>query len=183
VNEPVGTLPNGSFTTNRISRRDNSAPFTKRSPCQDEHLRYTALAVCELRLHGTCPPQICVTKGVVCAPTNGVAGCTTGLVYGPIAFGVAGTNQAAFCYRIVLSNCGPDVLTNVVVSDNLLGSVAGSFPSTLAIGQSVTNYYGQSYGAPSTNVNTVTANGTGASSGVVVSNSATATAIVRPISV
>jgi hypothetical protein len=129
-----------------------------------------------------------VTKGVVCAPASGIEGCTATNDYGSIAYGVAGpTNSSAFCYKVVVSNCGSDVLTNVTVSDNLLPAVAGSFTNVLDVGQSVTNFYGQSYGLnggnPSTNVNTVTATGTGLVSAIVTNATATATAIVLPISV
>jgi SdrD B-like domain len=131
-------------------------------------------------------PQICVTKGIICAPANGVNGCDSSLTYGPSATGLAGTNQSAFCYQIIVWNCGPVALNNVRVTDNLLGAVAG-FPPTLAIGQSATNYYGQSYGltngAPSTNVNTVIAIGTGQISGITTRAQDSATAIVLPIGV
>jgi hypothetical protein len=41
-------------------------------------------------------PAICVTKGVVCAPAIGIAGCNDSLTYGESAIGVAGTNSSAF---------------------------------------------------------------------------------------
>jgi uncharacterized repeat protein (TIGR01451 family) len=136
-----------------------------------------------------CLPKICVTKGITCAPVGGIAACDSTLTYAPSATGIAGpTNRTAFCYQVVVSNCGQEDLANVTVSDSLLSSVAGSFPSTLAAGQSVTNYYGQSYGLgsnnrPSTNVNTVIANGTGVSSAIVVHATNSAVAVVLPISV
>ena len=136
-------------------------------------------ATCALQV--TCPPQICITKAITCAPATGIAGCNSSLTYGPTATGVAGTNNPAFCYQIILSNCGSDVLTNITVTDNLIPGVAGAFPNNLAIGQSVTNYFGQSYPA-GTNVNTVTATGVGITSGISVTNNAHATAIVVPAS-
>lgn len=135
-----------------------------------------------------CPvPRICVTKGITCAPATGIAGCDSSLTYAKVATGVAGTNQTAFCYKIVVSNCGLEPLTNVTVIDNLLPQVSGSFPSVLSPGQAVTNYYGQSYGLnngnPSTNVNTVVATGTGSASGIITNAQDSATAIVLPIKV
>jgi len=71
------------------------------------------------------------------------------------------------------------------VSDNLLGGPLAGFTNILAVGQSVTNFYGQSYelngGNPSTNVNTVTATGTGQASGIVTNAQDSATAIVLPV--
>jgi hypothetical protein len=162
----------------------NTASATGTSICGTSVGPATATCVSTIE----CPPDICVTKGVVCAPAEGIAGCDGDLTYGSSAVGVAGpTNSSAFCYKIVVTNCGIDVLTNVTVSDNLLGGVLPGFPSTLSVGQSFTNYYGQSYGLnggnPSTNVNTVTATGTGQASGIVTNAQATATAIVLPISV
>jgi uncharacterized repeat protein (TIGR01451 family) len=130
-----------------------------------------------------CPPQICVTKGVVCAPDDGSA-CSDALTYAPSATGAAGpTNQAAFCYKIVVTNCGSDVLTNVTVVDNLLGAVAGSFTNILGIGESATNFYKQSYAANTSNTNTVTATGTGQASGITTNAVASAVATVLPVSV
>jgi hypothetical protein len=129
-----------------------------------------------------------VTKEVVCAPANGVAGCDASLTYGELAIGVAGpTNSSAFCYKIVVTNCGSDILTNVTVVDNLIPEVAGSFTNILGIGESATGFFGHSYslngGNASTNVNTVTATGTGQASGIVTNAVDTATAVVLPISV
>jgi hypothetical protein len=132
------------------------------------------------------PPQICVTKGITCAPATGVAGCDETLTYGSIATGVAGSNQSAFCYQVIVSNCCCQTLTNVQVVDNLL-DIGGKFPTTLLPGQSATNYYGQSYGLSngktSSNVNTVRACGVGVLQGLQTCASASATAVVVPASV
>jgi hypothetical protein len=100
-----------------------------------------------------------VTKGITCAPANGIAGCDGTLTYKPSATGVAGpTNETAFCYQIIVANCACVPLTNVTVSDSLIPSVAGTFPNFLAPGASVTNYFSGSYGV-GTFTNTVIANG------------------------
>jgi hypothetical protein len=131
----------------------------------------------------TCPPNICITKGVVCAPSDG-SDCGPGLAYAPSATGAAGpTNQASFCYEIVVWNCGSDVLTNVTVVDNKISSVAGSFPTTLAVNQRATNYYQASYGPNTSTTNIVTATGTGQASGITTNKVAQAIANVLPIGV
>src|SRR5262249_3614462 len=128
-------------------------------------------------------PCISVTKGIVCAPATGVAGCNSSLTYGLDATGVVGTNNPAFCYSITVSNCGTtEGLTGVTVTDNLIPSVAGAFSSTLAIGASETHFFGQSYGLGD-HTNTVTATAKGAISSASVSAHASAAAHVIPASV
>jgi hypothetical protein len=130
-----------------------------------------------------CPPDICVIKGVLCAPASG-ADCDTNATYLPSATGVAGpTNQAAFCYQIIVWNCGNDVLTNVTVVDDKIALVAGSFPTTLGIGEGATNYYQQSYGPDTSTTNVVTATGTGQSSGITTNKVAQAIANVLSLGV
>jgi hypothetical protein len=132
-----------------------------------------------------CPvPCIQVIKGITCAPAAGVAGCDGTLTYGPLATGVSGTNNAAFCYQITVTNCGNDVLTGVTVVDSLIPSVAAAFSdaATLQVGQSVTHYFGQSYG-PGNHTNTVVAAGTGQTSTSNVTANASAAAHVVPVSV
>jgi hypothetical protein len=132
-----------------------------------------------------CAPNICVSKGITCAPATGAA-CDGTLTYGSTASGVVGpTNQTAFCYQIIVANCLPsaDVLVVTNISDNLISPLTGfETPFTLQIGQARTNYYKQSYGA-GTHVNTVSAIGFGQASGVVTNAQASATATVVPISV
>jgi hypothetical protein len=131
-----------------------------------------------------CPPKICVTKAVACAPQNGV--CGSGLNYGPTATGIEGTTQPNFCYQVVVSNCGQEDMNNVSVSDpevsNLTMAAGGTFSGTLAVGQSVTFFGSRSWGASgSPHVNTVTASGTGVNSGTKVTAQATASVTVVPI--
>jgi uncharacterized repeat protein (TIGR01451 family) len=133
-----------------------------------------------------CTPVICVTKGVLCGAAQNTK-CDPNQTYLKSDTGV---NGAAFCYRIVVANCGPVTLTNVQVSDSLLGPLV-DFPTTLVSGQAITNTYSLSYtngaNGPATNVNIVTAFGTGGSdtSGnpITVTNNDSAIAIVEPISV
>src|SRR5262249_32695914 len=61
-----------------------------------------------------CPvPCIGVTKLIACGPQGPNPQCSGALTYGPTATGVAGTNNPAFCYQIVVTNCGNVALTNV----------------------------------------------------------------------
>jgi len=137
-----------------------------------------------------CPvPCINVSKGIACAPATGAA-CDGTLTYLSSDTGVAGpTNQTAFCYQVIVSNCDTPggsnseslVVTNI--HDNLISPLAGfETPFTLQPGASRTNYYKQSYGVGN-HVNTVTAIGSGQTSGVVTNASGSATATVVPISV
>jgi uncharacterized repeat protein (TIGR01451 family) len=100
------------------------------------------LAIC-----GT--PNVCIIKLVKCLEDNGPGGecmmqtCTHNLsLYAPSATGVT---DAAFCYGIEIINCGQLLLTNVVVNDSQLGNSLAGFPTTLQPGQSVTNFYSNSY--------------------------------------
>jgi hypothetical protein len=146
----------------------------------------TANASCTTTVQ-VCPPQICVTKQVACVPQgfNGVCNDSIGS-YGPTAVGVAGPNQQpAFCYKIVVTNCGQDVVTNLTISDPDLPGL--TIPSSLAIGQSVTNFASKSWPVGS-HTNTVTVSGVGASTGISACSTpgavchASAVAIVVPIS-
>src|SRR5262249_18099499 len=94
-------------------------------------------------------------------------------------------NNPAFCYKIVVRNCGCDILTNVIVTDNLLGAspptVLATIP-TLTNNESRTIFYGQTWGVGQF-INTATARGVGASSGINVTNSDSAPVTVVPASV
>jgi hypothetical protein len=109
-----------------------------------------------------CPPLISVSKLVTCAPAAGIAGCNSTLNYKKNAYGIAGVNNPAFCYQIIVSNIGPVALTNVTLSDSVLtgdGVILINPPSGfLDVGQSVTNYYGASWGVGN-HTNTVVATG------------------------
>jgi len=114
----------------------------------------------------------------VCAPAA-PGTCATATGYGETATGVTG---AGFCYKIVVCNDGQDALNSVTVTDPDIPAVAGAFPATLAIGQCETRFFSKTWPV-GTHVNTVTANGVGASSGIRTNDTDTATAIVVPISV
>jgi uncharacterized repeat protein (TIGR01451 family) len=75
-------------------------------------------------------------------------------------------------YSITVTNTGNEALTGVVVVDELLGGALGSFPSTLAVGASVTKTFTHTITPddPDPLTNTVTASGTGADSGQTVSD-------------
>ena len=141
----------------------------------------TASSACDTCVTCFGIPRIKVTKLVTCAPAAGIAGCDGTLSYSPFAEGVASaTANAAFCYSITVSNSGDLVLNNVQVSDNLLPSVVGTFPTTLQVSQSVTHYYGMSFGVGS-HTNTVTAIGTGTGTGQSVTNTSSAgVTVVQP---
>jgi hypothetical protein len=161
----------------------NTASVTGTNVCGGASVTDTATCVTTIE----CQPCIDVLKGVVCAPATGIVGCDGSLTYGEVAIGVAGTNSSAFCYQIIVTNCGSITLTNVTVNDDLLGSNLGGFTGTLAPFASETNYYGQSYslngGNASTNLNTVIAQGQADSSiAEILRATNTATAIVLPIS-
>jgi uncharacterized repeat protein (TIGR01451 family) len=201
----VVTDPHGNTTTNVVSTGGTLAPgqpapigpitipITLCGPYTD-YLVAIGTGPCGSvtnRSPGTCTttvacpaPCIQVIKGITCAPAAGVAGCDGTLTYGSTATGMSGTNNSAFCYQITVTNCGNDVLTGVTVVDNLIPSVAAAFSdaATLQVGQSVTHYFGQSYG-PGAHTNTVVAAGTGQTSNSNVTANASATAIVVPVSV
>jgi uncharacterized repeat protein (TIGR01451 family) len=69
-------------------------------------------------------------------------------------------------YSITVTNTGDEALSGVVVNDPLLGGDLGSFPSTLAVGASVTRTFTHTITAddPDPLTNTVTASGTGVDS-------------------
>jgi hypothetical protein len=69
-------------------------------------------------------PCIGVTKEVACYLANNVCG-----TFGKFAIGVQGdTEEPAFCYRITITNCSPNVaLTNVTVVDTIYGDLTANF--------------------------------------------------------
>lgn len=148
-------------------------------------------APCTATINVVCEPDICVTKEIACAPAAG-SDCENLTAWGETATAVVGETEGAFCYKITVWNCGQEDLENVSVTDDLIPAVAGSFPTTLLKGSDpVVLYFKQSYplgggnvpDEPNQNLNTVTATGTGVSSGELVSATDTALAVVVPISV
>ena len=103
------------------------------------------------------------------------ADCTTDVTHVP-GIDVSKTCPAtaevgeAITYSITVTNTGNEALTGVVVDDPLLGGNLGSFPSTLAVGESVTRTFSYTVqaGDPDPLTNTVTASGAGADSGQTV---------------
>lgn len=176
---------NGPVTAANCGPNPDSATVTADSICPADATCPSALhvtngpATCSLFV--VCVPKICVTKGILCGPQGANPVCSPNQTYLKVDTGV---NGVSFCYRVIVSNCGPITLTNVTVIDTQLGTLV-NFPTTLTPGQSATNTYSKSYpGSPSgatTNVNVVTATGTG--NGITTNAVDSATAIVVPIGV
>src|SRR5207247_1134778 len=81
--------------------------------------------------------------------------CGDGLPYEDTATGMTG---AGFCYRVIVENCGNDVLNDVTVTNADLGSGnLPGFPTTLAIGEKATNFFAKTCSSDGTHVSTVTA--------------------------
>jgi uncharacterized repeat protein (TIGR01451 family) len=136
----------------------------------------------EIRVCGT--PNVCIIKLVKCLEDGGAEGecltqtCSTDLTqYAPSATGV---EDAGFCYGIVINNCGEIPLTDVVVNDSQLGNSLAGFPTTLAVGQSATNFYTKDYpGFTGTIRNTATVSGN-SSGGAVSANSNAVVTLLSP---
>ena len=88
-------------------------------------------------------PHIAVIKEVICKISN--SGCDElGSAYDghKSATGVkAGTQCPAFCYRIIVLNDGTCPLTSVTVNDPLFGGALGGYPTSLAVGDTATNFF------------------------------------------
>jgi hypothetical protein len=145
-----------------------------------------------------CAPCIGVTKQVACLQPGNACGA-----YGPVAEGFAGATCSgapdgpAFCYEITVTNCGSIPLTNVTVSDNLLGNLTTNFfisPTTVfEPGASVTAYFSMSFATNATNhvlvqgaadlAGTVTNGSEVFTNGTPVAATASATALVTPASI
>src|SRR5205814_1286751 len=126
-----------------------------------------------------CNPKICVTEEVVCSPSGGV--CGDGLPYCGIETGMTG---AGFCYRVIVENCGNDVLNDVTVTNADLGSGSlPGFPTTLGIGEKATNFFPKTWSSDGTHDSTATASGVSASSGLRTNATSTVTVVVVPIGV
>src|SRR5439155_865574 len=76
-------------------------------------------------------------------------------------------------YSITVTNAGNEALNNLVVTDALLGGTLGAFPSSLAVGGSVTKTFTYTIkaGDPDPLTNSVTASAKGADSGDSVQDS------------
>jgi hypothetical protein len=127
-----------------------------------------------------CVPCIGVSKLIACGPCGSNPGS---LSYGPSATGVAGTNNPAFCYQIVVTNCSTSVtLTNVQVSDPTIGLTI-TLPTNLPPATATAPIFqGASFGV-GTVTNTVIATGQSQATGDTVTTNASAVAIVVPASV
>ena len=176
---PLVGYPCASLTNTATVTATNSCSFDPDCPSD---ISVSAGPV-QCVVHVPCTPKICVYKGVLCgpgpcSPTNDYLKVDTGI------------NGASFCYRIIVENCGTITLTNVQVTDTVLGDPNNSqllsgFPTTLLPGETATNTYSKTWGAGSTtgttNFNTVNAVGTG--NGVTTNATDMAEAITVPIGV
>ena len=127
-----------------------------------------ATSSCSAVVNCQCVPNIAVTKEVLCAsstiPFDGHTSAS-GVKAGPLC--------PLFSYRIIVRNIGTCPLTGVSVVDPFLGGALSGYPSSLAPGDSATNFFSQ---AVCTNtVNTVVASGASGSVTVSATNSATVT--------
>ena len=86
-------------------------------------------------------PHIAVFKQVACVQPGGVCDAfgANASTENKVANGVSGDATCpSFCYRITVINDGDVDLQNISVTDATLNIASCSFPTTLAIGQSVT---------------------------------------------
>ncbi len=189
-----GTAPfTTSWTKNGVAFNGSSTTITATAPATGVTDTYSAHIVdsagcttdCSATLLGlACNPKICVEKVVACAPSSGV--CDNSLPYGESATGVSG---AAFCYKITVENCGQEQLNSVALTDPDLGGALAGFPTSLAIGEKATNFFKKTWpavnvgDADAVHINTVTANGVGATSQIRTNDTDTANAVVVPVGV
>lgn len=114
-------------------------------------------------------PQVCITKEVACLYTNGCG------AYAPAASGVkSGTNCPTFCYRVTVTNCGDEPLVGLTYGDTVfnMADCLPALPTSLDIGGSQSCTYQMSLCTGVENIVSVT--GTGAFSGIAVSDVDTA---------
>jgi uncharacterized repeat protein (TIGR01451 family) len=139
-----------------------------------------------------CKPAVCIGKQVTCGPTVGGTPCGDSKDYREYAAGT-GNNATQqfplFCYRISITNCGFQVLTNLVLVDKDLGDPNNGFQlllpkTTLAVNEVMPPIYG-SKTWPSTGnfTNTAIVTGNGAISGAGVTNKDTAAASINNVAV
>ncbi len=122
-----------------------------------------------------CTTSVAVSKTVACLlPGNS---CGT---FSKLAAGYKGTADPGFCYQIVVSNPGTITLTNLTVSDNMVGDITTNFfpnpHSSLAPGASITNFFKMSWDVTTTNTVTVSAASTKSLTNIV---SATDSAVAK----
>ena len=105
--------------------------------------------------------------------------------YCKFADGYLGDQQAGFCYRITVTNCGPLTLSNVTVVDNRLGDLTLFFfpgpGSVLEPGASLTQVFRRGWSVNTTN--TVTATGQTVDPTGTATASDTTVALVDPTSI
>jgi len=202
----LGTLAVGASTTvdctnvcNAVGRNDYAVSVTAVVSQAAGHIcdfnaqgvEITASSQCSACVVCVGAPAIKVYKQVVCYTPTGCETFDNNLNNQKSAFGVRvdPNNCPAFCYRIVVTNTGNIVLTNVIVVDDSnpnpdLNLVPCAFPTTLAVGASasciVTNIT-----HCSNTVNIVTATGVGftGTQSVPVSAQDTNNVVVAPIAV
>jgi len=117
-----------------------------------------------------CVPCISVTKQIACLQPTNSCGDFTNIAYGFAGQGCSGIDQPAFCYQISITNCGTTPLTNIVVSDNLLGllditNFITNQPPILQPGAGATSVFSMSFATNATN--TVTVSGDAVLAGTV----------------
>jgi hypothetical protein len=118
-------------------------------------------------------PCLAVLKEVACLLPGDDCG-----PFGKTATGYkSGTNLPAFCYSIIISNCGPVTLTNMMVMDDKLGDLTTNyFASKLtpfAPGETLTNLYKVAWTNDTTNTVVV--------SGVTVGTGISTSAVDRAV--
>ncbi len=147
-------------------------------------------------LSGNCPPittscnnrfEICgtncatVVKVVKCLTTPE---CLAGVCdqSGDYASSATGVEDAGFCYKITITNCGQLDFTSVSVKDTVAGDISSLFPTTLAAGASATATYEHDFpGFTGTKPNTVTFVGTNAQGSA--SATANASVTLQPVAI
>ena len=162
---------------------------------------YNPVQLTMLELPYPCVPCLTVTKQVACLqPTNDCSGFTNVAAgYAGVSCSGSGFNQPAFCYQISLTNCGTIPLTNLVVSDNLLGLLSTNFftneAQVLPPGAGATAVVSMSFATNSTNTVTVSGDvvlaspiitnldGSMVTNGEGVAASSSAVALVDPASI
>jgi len=172
---PGASAPYSKTVSNACGEYPNQVTATGRSICGTQ-VSAQATNTCRV----ICPPQICVTKEVVCQLPSG---CDTN--WSKLAIGVVnGEDCPAFCYRITVYNCGNDALTNVTVVDTNLAAYMTNcnFPTTLAVGQSYTCVIPGVLSCEEDG-GTVVACGYGSQSGILVCTNDAAGVDVREISI